>query len=495
MLVESPCQDFKTVVNLATLPCGGCPYCARAQAQWSKFMTDVDDVVPLASKRCRGVTVATVGSDVVIVPDNLDCSIRVVQEGLGVVLGKYSVDQIREGQGRDPDFGWLLNWLDDNDYQPAEGELFRSSTHAKLHWTGRERFSRDERGLVMYHAKEGNENRLLVPREWRKEIMELPPLHGELPDLQGYVSGLEEAIRSAHEVARANLKTAQLRSKRAYDLRVVAHQYNKGGVVYKLDTVSVSGMYKKLSPMWRGPGVILERISPYLYKGVPVMSSDEDNVEGSPKRSWAAEEKKGEGTPFERHQDMGSSVDSTLDPGESQKGQEGETRVTSEVPGKATSGDNRDPSTESEGVSETWGSGAVGWSPRDMSPNSRGRVRSGTRDGPVRDPSGGRGRCSDPRSTPVGIPADWDAHSAPPLGRGLRRKETTQERKRRRQKQADRLREETARLERALRRAHEQQGPQPERRSQVGVLKQATHMVQGERRLGCPSRGHPNTPA
>ncbi|CAC5398481.1 KDM5 [Mytilus coruscus] len=50
MPVDSPCQDFKTDVNLATLSCGGCPYCARAQAQWSKFMTDVDDVVPLASK-------------------------------------------------------------------------------------------------------------------------------------------------------------------------------------------------------------------------------------------------------------------------------------------------------------------------------------------------------------------------------------------------------------------------------------------------------------
>ncbi|CAC5411456.1 unnamed protein product [Mytilus coruscus] len=141
MPVDSPCQDFKTDVNLATLPCGGCPYCARAQAQWSKFMTDVDDVVPLASKgkgveggsvneilvagqdSAEGgfldeilvagqdsagggfldeilvagqnpadegicifrVTVATVGRDVVIVPDNPDCSIQVVQDGLGVV--------------------------------------------------------------------------------------------------------------------------------------------------------------------------------------------------------------------------------------------------------------------------------------------------------------------------------------------------------------------------------------------------------------------------
>ncbi|CAC5410734.1 unnamed protein product [Mytilus coruscus] len=124
---------------------------SKAQAQWSKFVTGVDDVVPLASFRGESdriavnevsvvgstgseldpcisrVTVAFSGRDVVIILDNPECSVRVVQEGLGVVLGKYSVDQIREGQGMDPDFGWLLNWLDDNDYKPSEGELFRSS--------------------------------------------------------------------------------------------------------------------------------------------------------------------------------------------------------------------------------------------------------------------------------------------------------------------------------------------------------------------------------
>ncbi|CAC5411449.1 unnamed protein product [Mytilus coruscus] len=116
------------------------------------------------------VTVATVGRDVVIVPDNPDCSIQVVQDGLGVVLGKYSVEQICDAQSKDPEFKWLTEWLDDNSCQPAQGDLFRSSPPAKFYWTIKERFSRDERGMIMYHAKDGEGNRLLVPREWMRDM-------------------------------------------------------------------------------------------------------------------------------------------------------------------------------------------------------------------------------------------------------------------------------------------------------------------------------------
>ncbi|VDI22773.1 Hypothetical predicted protein [Mytilus galloprovincialis] len=92
---------------------------------------------------------------------------------LGVVLGKYSVEQICDAQSKDPEFKWLTEWLDDNSCQLAQGDLFRSSQPAKFYWTIKERFSRDERGMIMYHAKDGEGNRLLVPREWRKDIMEL----------------------------------------------------------------------------------------------------------------------------------------------------------------------------------------------------------------------------------------------------------------------------------------------------------------------------------
>ncbi|VDH93310.1 Hypothetical predicted protein [Mytilus galloprovincialis] len=133
------------------------------------------------------------------------------------------------------------------------------------------------------------------------------------------------------------------------------------------------------------------------------MSSDEGSSGGSPKRSWAAEEKK-------EQRELGAPGMGAMIPGPGQ------------VAGRA-------------------------------------------------DPSGGRSRCSVSRSTPgaavpmardtpVGIPTDRDAHSAPPLGRGFQgRKETIQERKRRRNRQKERQAEETARLQRALREAQQRRTP------------------------------------
>lgn len=38
------------------LPCGGCMFCKRANNQWARFDTEVDDVIPLSKK----VSVTTV---------------------------------------------------------------------------------------------------------------------------------------------------------------------------------------------------------------------------------------------------------------------------------------------------------------------------------------------------------------------------------------------------------------------------------------------------
>lgn len=85
----------------------------------------------------------------------------------------------------------------------------------------------------------------------------------------------------------------------------------------------------------------------------------------------------------------------------------------------------------------------------------------------------------------MGIPADRDAHSAPPLGRGFQvKKETTQERKRRRNRQKERLAEETAsyRLQRALRDTQERRTLQSGSRSRAGVSAKKTFQQGGKRR-------------
>ncbi|CAG2222031.1 unnamed protein product [Mytilus edulis] len=170
------------------------------------------------------------------------------------------------------------------------------------------------------------------------------------------------------------------------------------------------------------------------------------------------------------------------------KGQDGE--FEAKVPGKAISGDHRDSSPKARDT----GSGLVRGT-RDGSHDSR--ARSGSREGRVRDPSGGRSRCSVSRSTPgaavpmardtpVGIPADRDAHSAPPLGRGFQgSKETTQERKRRRNRQKERQAEETARLQRALREAQQRRTLNLfQAREEAGVSAQNSFQGGGRRDTG-----------
>ncbi|VDI20678.1 COMPASS component SPP1 [Mytilus galloprovincialis] len=111
-------------------------------------------------------------------------------------------------------------------------------------------------------------NKLMLGREVNTpaELMFRPPRDGSPPDLDGYVAELVEAMQAAHEVARLNIKTSQLRSKRDYDLRVNLRQYNVGDLVYQLDTATTPGKCKKLCPVWKGPGIVFQRVSAYLYK-------------------------------------------------------------------------------------------------------------------------------------------------------------------------------------------------------------------------------------
>ena len=43
-----PCDCYNAGLCLSDLPCSGCKYCTRAHEQWSRFLEEVDDVLPLA---------------------------------------------------------------------------------------------------------------------------------------------------------------------------------------------------------------------------------------------------------------------------------------------------------------------------------------------------------------------------------------------------------------------------------------------------------------
>ena len=50
-------------IDLKDLPCGGCSYCTRAHTQWSSFIEDIDDVIPIANCQKDSLATADEGSD------------------------------------------------------------------------------------------------------------------------------------------------------------------------------------------------------------------------------------------------------------------------------------------------------------------------------------------------------------------------------------------------------------------------------------------------
>lgn len=81
-----------------------------------------------------------------------------------------------------------------------------------------------------------------------------------------YVATLTQNIEAAYETARKQLQTSLKRMKRDYDVRILQRMYGVGDVVYLLDTVVLKGKCKKLSRPWKGPAVIVEKISAALYR-------------------------------------------------------------------------------------------------------------------------------------------------------------------------------------------------------------------------------------
>ena len=54
--------------------------------------------------------------------------------------------------------------------------------------------------------------------------------------------------------------------KKDYDLRVLVNTFNIGDAVYILNKATGKGKCKKLCPSWKGPGVVLEKISSVLFR-------------------------------------------------------------------------------------------------------------------------------------------------------------------------------------------------------------------------------------
>ena len=67
-------------------------------------------------------------------------------------------------------------------------------------------------------------------------------------------------------MARETFKQSQKRKKRDYEVKVRVRELKPGDLVYQLDTATIKGKTRKLSPSWKGPAVVIEKLTPYLYK-------------------------------------------------------------------------------------------------------------------------------------------------------------------------------------------------------------------------------------
>ena len=95
------------------------------------------------------------------------------------------------------------------------------------------------------------------------DLVVRPPDAVNDEDHEDYVNRLQGAIRVSHEIARNVLTTHQAQMKRDYDMRIREHK--PGDLVYVLDTAKIKDRAKKLDPSWKGPGIVVEKLSSYVY--------------------------------------------------------------------------------------------------------------------------------------------------------------------------------------------------------------------------------------
>ena len=158
------CNCYEAGMSLSSLPCGGCAFCTKVHGQWSRFESDVDDIVPLT---VRSASLA----------DPLSPSKILSPEFLGQEetdtnwLPQYSVEELQKAQLEDPDLAKILNWLESNE-PPSTNELYLCSPTVKRFWLTRSQL-RVQEGVLYYHW-EGYPARLLflVPRTLREEVLQ-----------------------------------------------------------------------------------------------------------------------------------------------------------------------------------------------------------------------------------------------------------------------------------------------------------------------------------
>jgi hypothetical protein len=81
-----------------------------------------------------------------------------------------------------------------------------------------------------------------------------------------YLTQLDEVMKKAHDFARTNMGQGLMRQKRDYDQSISYNTYDTGDLVYKLRFGAKKGISSKFLPVFEGPFVVKDVISPLLYR-------------------------------------------------------------------------------------------------------------------------------------------------------------------------------------------------------------------------------------
>ena len=109
-------------------------------------------------------------------------------------------------------------------------------------------------------------NMMMLGREVNQPVDLLFPMKITEWSTDQHVAHLQKSLKKAHDTARKCLKTTQARMKRDYDLKIFSRVYDVGDLIYVLDTATIKGQCKKLGHPWKGPGIVINRFTSYLYR-------------------------------------------------------------------------------------------------------------------------------------------------------------------------------------------------------------------------------------
>ena len=80
-----------------------------------------------------------------------------------------------------------------------------------------------------------------------------------------YLTKLYKSLQEVHQLAREHLQSSLCYQKRTYDLKLQQNHQEVGDLVYQINQVTKKGECQKLKPIWVGPLIVMEVITPVLF--------------------------------------------------------------------------------------------------------------------------------------------------------------------------------------------------------------------------------------